>query len=458
MARIIRQTMIWQEMERELPPGLEEVKVFLAALSQGDEELVVALEAERGNGRDEYPVRAMWNLVGTAMFLRRARFSELLAELRRNSDLARLLGFEEIGPNRYRLPSSWNVSRLYAKLKEPHYQELLQKVHQETVKLLTVEEPGLGKDTAFDASDVRSHARPARKDPEGKEKPSSDPEASWSVKTKRWEDSQGRQREETKSTFGYKLYAAVDTRVPAVLAVETKTGKTSDQEMALPMLERAQKNLGEGRIGTWSMDKGFDSTENVRGCFERGVAPIVPVRDVPQNLESLPREDREVPLTSGGNVVWDRYSGGVYCYERLPNGEVQRRPMIYGGFEASRETHKFRCPLGASAAGGCAVFGTCAAGTSGAQGRQIRVPMETDYRRFAPIYPRSKRWKRLYNGRTAVERINSYLKEVLRLEDHCLRGMAAISVRVLLASITINVRTLVAVRAMKAQAARDRAA
>jgi hypothetical protein len=452
MARIIRQTTIWQEMKRELPPGLQEVKVFLGVLSEVDEELVAALMAERGNGRDDYPVPAMWNLVAMGMFLRRSRFSELLAELRRNSDLARVLGFEEIGPNLYQIARPWNLSRFHAKLKEPRYQKLLEEVHQKTVKLLSAEEPELGKDSALDASDVRTHARPGRKDPEGKEQPSSDPEASWSVKTKRWEDSQGRQREETQSTFGYKLYAAVDTKVPAVLAVQTTTGKASDQEMALPMLDRAQQNLGGGKIETWSMDKGFDSTENVRGCFARGVAPIVPVRDVPKNLESLPREDREVPLDAGGNVVWDRYSGEVFCYERLLSGEVQRRPMIYAGFEASRETHKFRCPLGPSAASACPAFSTCCAGSSGIQGRQVRIPMKTDYRRFAPVYPQSKRWKRLYKGRTAAERVNSYVKEVLRLEDHCLRGKAAISVRGLLACITLNVRTLVALRAMKDQA------
>ncbi len=78
--------------------------------------------------------------------------------------------------------------------------------------------------------------------------------------------------------------------------------------------------------------------------------------------------------------------------------------------------------------------------------------METDYRRFAPVYPRSKRWKRLYNGRSAVERINSYLKEVLQLERHCLRGKKAIKLRVLFASITLNVRTLVSLRAQKALA------
>jgi hypothetical protein len=67
--------------------------------------------------------------------------------------------------------------------------------------------------------------------------------------------------------------------------------------------------------------------------------------------------------------------------------------------------------------------------------------METDIRRFAPVYPRSKKWKRHYNGRSSVERVNSYLKEVLRLEDHCLRGLKTISLRVLLAATTLNLRT-----------------
>ncbi len=36
MARIRRQTTIWQEFERELPPGLEEIRDFLIVLSEFD--------------------------------------------------------------------------------------------------------------------------------------------------------------------------------------------------------------------------------------------------------------------------------------------------------------------------------------------------------------------------------------------------------------------------------------
>lgn len=486
MATILQQTTLWFDLERELPPGLKDVDVFLSALSEVDSQLVRALQCERGRGRDDHPVPAMWNLLAVALYLRRVKFSELLGELSRNADLARLLGFKEIGPNQYDLPSDSAMSRLYTKLKADPYLKLVEDVFKGTVAALAVENPEFGKDTALDASDVRTHAQPprkARKD-EGKEgseeaakeiskeevgkeevgkeaskeevKPSSDPEASWSVKTKVGSDAQGKPVKKTECTFGYKLYAVVDTQVPAIVAVDVMTGKTSDQNMAIPMIEEAQENLPEARMETTAMDKGFDSTENVEGAYELGVAAIVPVRDVPENLEKLPREDREAQIEPQSNIVYDRYTGDVFCYAQGNGGEMERREMTYAGFEAGRDTHKFRCPLGAAAEGGCKAFASCSAGSAGAHGRQVRIPMKTDSRRFAPIYPGSHRWRRLYNGRSAVERINSYVKEVLGLERHCLRGKNGIHLRVLLASVTLNLRTLIQLR--RARAAEQKAA
>jgi hypothetical protein len=468
MATVIRQTMIWGELERELPPGLEEVAEFLHALSQFDDDIVRELERERGHGRDDHPVRAMWNLLATGLYLRHGRFSEVLAELSRNSDLARLLGFDEIGPNLYKIPSDSAVSRFHVKLNNDVYLEKVNEVLKRSVAALAAENPEFGKHTALDASDVRTHARPPRKaaqaeqsnndgappqepsqenDKEQEEHTSSDPEASWSVKTKTWEDGQGKKRKETKSTYGYKYYAVSDSTVPAVVAVDVQTGKTSDQNMAMPMVDAARENLPNDRMKTVAMDKGFDSEQNVRGAFSRDVAAVVPVREVPENLDKLPKADREEPLSPGSNVVYDRYTGEVACYETSASeSEPTRRTVTYAGFESDRSAHKFRCPLGPLAATQCTAFDSCAAGPAGSQGRQVRISLETDYRRFAPIYPRSKRWKRLYNGRSAVERINSYVKDVLQLERHAVRGQKAIKLRALLASITLNVRTLISLR------------
>jgi hypothetical protein len=454
-----RQRSVWPVVagDRKLPPGLVEVREFLDLLEECDEEVVTALVKDRGHGRDDYPVLPMWRLIAVQLFLRKGRFSDLLAELRRNAAFADLLGFDEYLPGEYVLPPDYVISRMHVKLQSEEYQARLKRAQEKTVALLCREDPSIGKHTAEDSTDVRTHGHAARHegDPE-KEKPATDPEATWSVKTKRWVDKQGKKREETKSTFGFKACLNVDVRQPVVIEVQTVTGSTSDQDLAAPVLQGAVRILGPGVMETCAEDKGFDSTENVENAYRNlGVAVIVPVRDVPEKLQEMPPEDREVGLAPGGNVVRDIYTGEIACYDRSKSAEPIRREMKHAGFEKDRDTHKFRCPLGASAGTTCSAFSTCSAGPCGKQGRQVRIEMKTDIRRFAPIYPRSKKWHRLYNGRSAVERINSYLKEVLRLEDHCLRGLKAIGLRVLLAAITLNLRTLLVLRAAKAARATE---
>jgi len=449
-----RQATLWPllKADREIPPGLADVEAFLDVLAECDDEVVDALLAERANGRDDYPVVAMWSLMAVKLFLRKGRFSDLLAELGRNVHFARLLGFNEVLPGQFDLPDATAVCRMHIKLKSDEYQAKIKRVQEKTVALLRREDPRIGQHTAQDSTDIRTHGHPARHegDPE-KQKPSTDPDATWSVKTKRWADKDGKKHEETKSTFGYKACLNVDVAQPVIIELKTVTGSANDQNLAIPVLEGAVRILGPKVMQTCAEDKGFDSTDNVQEAYrDLGVSLIVPVRDVPEKLEQMPREDREVGLESGSNVVRDIYSGEVSYYERREGAEPIRREMKYAGFEKARETHKFRCPLGAAASTTCSAFGTCSAGSCGKQGRQVRVEMKTDFRRFAPVYPRSKKWKRLYNGRPAAERVNSYIKEVLHLEDHCLRGLKAISLRVLLAAITLNLRTLLVLRAARA--------
>jgi hypothetical protein len=455
-----RQSSVWPLLggDRKIPPGLLLVKQFLDLLEECDEEVVTALVEDRGHGRDDYPVLPTWRLVAVQLFLRKGLVADLLAELGRNSDFARLLGFNERLPGEFALPRDYVISRMHAKLKGDEFQARLKRVQEKTIPLLRAEDPSIGKHTAEDSTDVRTHGHPARhvRDPE-KMKPSTDPDATWSVKTKRWADKDGKKREETESTFGYKACLNVDVTQPVIIEVQTVTGSKSDQLLAKPVLQGAVEILGPAVMETCAMDKGFDSTEIVEEAYrDLGVTVIVPVRDVPEKLEEQPREDREVGLEPGGNVVRDIYTGEIACYERAKGAEPIRREMPYAGFEKDRETHKFRCPLGASAATTCSAFYTCRAGSCGKQGRQVRVEFATDIRRFAPIYPRSKKWHRLYNGRTSVERVNSYLKEVLRLEDHALRGLKTISLRVLLAAITLNLRTLLVLRAARKERATEK--
>ena len=62
-----------------------------------DEELVAALEARRGRGRDEYPVRPMWCALVAGVVFGHASAASLLRELGRNPALLGVCGFDPLG-------------------------------------------------------------------------------------------------------------------------------------------------------------------------------------------------------------------------------------------------------------------------------------------------------------------------------------------------------------------------
>lgn len=94
---------------------------------------------------------------------------------------------------------------------------------------------------------------------------------------------------------------------------------------------------------------------------------------------------------------------------------------------------KYKCP---SAAYGieCKAFAHCSKET---KGKTVRIPLETDRRIFVPIARSSYKWQRLYNGRTAVERVNSRIDVSFGFEHHFIRGKAKMTLRVGLALIVM---------------------
>ena len=61
-------------------PDLERLRLVLATLP--DEEIVAALEAGRGRGRNDYPVSAMWRALIAGVVFQHASIQSLLRELR----------------------------------------------------------------------------------------------------------------------------------------------------------------------------------------------------------------------------------------------------------------------------------------------------------------------------------------------------------------------------------------
>ena len=111
MAIIPQVSMFVWENDLENLGDLKRLDLVLNSLP--DEKLMQTLEKERGHGRDDYPVRAMWNLIIAMIVFGHDRYADVLRELRRNVQLRYVCGFG-IG----KTPSATNVSRFIVSLEK----------------------------------------------------------------------------------------------------------------------------------------------------------------------------------------------------------------------------------------------------------------------------------------------------------------------------------------------------
>jgi hypothetical protein len=59
-----------------------------------NQELMMNMEEHRGNGRDDYPIRAMWNSVIAGTVFGHETIESLRRELKRNPCLLEMCGFD----------------------------------------------------------------------------------------------------------------------------------------------------------------------------------------------------------------------------------------------------------------------------------------------------------------------------------------------------------------------------
>ncbi len=80
----------WDELEDS--PTLKTIKQLLEVIPDGD--LLDGLQAARGRGRDDVPVRVAWGVLVLSVALRHPSIEACLGELRRNESLRKLIGIE----------------------------------------------------------------------------------------------------------------------------------------------------------------------------------------------------------------------------------------------------------------------------------------------------------------------------------------------------------------------------
>src|SRR5262249_5809444 len=197
-------------------------------------------------------VHVLWGVVVLRVALRHITTEAVLAELRRNEGLRRLIGIESEDD----VPKPWNLSRFEEALGQEPHRALLKEVFDVLIRRLGAAVADLGRITAGDATGLS--ARPKQGDAAREEVAEGLPQASGGR--------QEYQRAEGKVTkvvewFGFKLHLLVDVKHEVVLSYEITDAKAGDGETLPVILEQAEANLPADRIESLAYDKAADGDE-----------------------------------------------------------------------------------------------------------------------------------------------------------------------------------------------------
>ncbi len=318
--------------------------------------LIDELQRPVSTGRPGYPLRTMVGMALAKSVYAIPTWTRTVALVKEHRGLAAV-----IAPDG-QVPSEWACYRFAGKLRK--HTEPLQECIAGVLKELKKRNPLLGWNVAIDASDMPAYANGQRfKYKNGPErKKYSDPDASWGHRSAVSTRKGG-------GFYGYRLHMAVCSKTDLPLAWKVETGKMNETPTVAPLLDKL-KGLGLSPE-TAALDAGYDNATVYDACAERGIAPVIPLRETP----AVKRGDHKPPTCEHGE--WR-----------------------FAGADHKRDACKWRCPTG--------------------ECKPASVWIKAD--RLHPLIPRETlRWKGLYRGRASVERAFGRLKN-----EH---GLAPLRVR-----------------------------
>ena len=392
----------WNEIEPLC--DLERLRLVLEYMP--DEDLMRLLEEKRGNGRDDYPVRAMWNSVLAGIVFQHDAIEKLRRELGRNGQLRFMCGFKG-----RLVPPAWVYTRFLKTIM--NYAEGVDKIFKRLVDELRGILPNFGKHLSIDSKAISSFAKQKNKNqtPDGRR----DIDADYGRKEYKGNTKDGKQWEKIVKWFGYKLHLVVDATYELPMSFKVTKASASDITEGHALLTQIEQEQPEilKIAETLAGDKGYDDTKFIEKCWDKHqIKPVIDIRN-------MWKDGEETHLLTGKDNVVYNYKGNVYCY--CPKTET-RREMASGGFEKDRNTLKKLCPA--------EHYGIECIGRAQCPVTQgIRISLSEDRRIFTPIDRASYKWEKEYNKRTTVERVNSRIDVSFGFELHTIRGMTKMKVR-----------------------------
>lgn len=182
--------------------------------------------------------------------------------------------------------------------------------------------------------------------------------------------------------FGYKGHLAVGTSSQYILQTLFSSGNLNDGKAAIPLLKGIDR-LPLSHIRYQTMDAGYDYEAIYTQVYRMGQQSVIAYN---KRNESEP-------------IGFDKHFAPT-CF--------REHSYRYDSYDAKYETLKYTSPKECK---------DCPLATEGICQKVFKMKITADLRRYAAPARGSKAWKKIYNLRTAVERVNAYLKEFFQLNN-----------------------------------------
>ena len=385
----ISQISIFDYREIENLGDLERLKIFFENIE--DEKICKKLENERKNGRNDYPVRTMLNLIYAMKIFGHRSVESFRRELGRNSQLRIACGLSEgkykyCGDRKHLVPPARVFTGFLNKLKK--CKKEIEEVKEQLIKFMYENLEGFGEDCAIDGKFLDTYANQYYTDRHNDNRAEHD--ATTSCKTYEMKD--GTKKKEWH--YGFRAHIMCDAKYGLPIKSKLTPANNSEQTELDNMIEEMAN--GEEKYKLEKMKKLMEDagySNGLRNKILKEEYDINAIVDISHrwNKDEKYREIENQPIAYNEE-------GEVFYIVDL--GKYEK--MKYLGYDKKNNALRY---------------------TRYSTGKRIyRIPLETDYRIFTPIARDSKKFKKKYKMRTEVERLNGRLDRDYMFNDHFIRG------------------------------------
>ena len=380
--------------------------------------LIETLNNERKNGRNDYSNESLFRVYIARIIFKHSTMQSVIDELKRNPSLRIICRIEpkiKKDGTKQLAPDNAVFTRFEARLKK--HQLLVDEIFKRMNKDLSIELEDYGETLALDGKIVESYANRCAKNK--KKDGRRELDADYTKKTYTKTTDKGEIVTKTHTYFGFRIHLLVDTRYEMPLMFWVTPASDGERTIAKVMMDEMPDWLKE-RAKFLMADRGYDGRPLQEKIESKGIIPIIDICNRWKNGEKTKQyKDTDFVYTYRGEVYYIGDSGKSYR-------------AYYKGYHKASDSLRYETHR-----------------KDGGGINKISIKRETDPRIFNLVARDSKKFKRYYKQRTSVERVNGRIDRDYLFENHTIRGLEKMNLRVSMCFITMLARKKAEIRAGK---------